>query len=117
MIKPFIHAKTSARRFGGRPEDYQAIHDFFDQTKEHVADMRHRSILHNSWGIYMCEKYFGINITNSDGNLVSVRDVGEQHVLDDLGRIPSLSECLEGMPVSDLLGARERKIRIIPLVD
>src|SRR6185369_14785776 len=116
-VKPYVHAKTSARRFGGVPEDYLPIHDFIDSTKAHVADMRHRAILHNSWGIYMAERIFGTNVTNSEGKLVSVRDVAEQHVLDDLGRIPTLGECLEGMPVSDLLGARLRTVRKVPLVD
>ena len=88
-----------------------------DHTKAHVPDMRHRCLLHNSWGIYLCEQIFGTTITNSDGQLISVRDIAEQHVIDDLGRIPTLAECLEGMPISDLLGARQRNIRIIPLID
>lgn len=151
-MKPWQHAKTAARKFGGIPENYLGISNFIDSTKAHVANMAHRAILHNSWGIYLCEKLFGYpynmidsfmkkydlpgeaaedikklidysrsdqspNIVNSDGGLVSVRDVAEQHVLDDLGTIPSLSECLEGLPVSDLLGARKRKILSIKMVD
>ena len=44
MAHPIEHAKSSARRFGGKPEDYQAIHDFFDESKGQVADFRHRAI-------------------------------------------------------------------------
>lgn len=116
-MKPLTHARTSARKYGGTWEDYIRIHEWMDHTKAHVPDMRHRSLLHNSWGIYLCEQIFGTAITNSEGKLVSVRDIAEDHVIDDLGRIPTLAECLEGMPVSDLLGARQRKTRIIPLVD
>lgn len=118
-MKPFIHARNSARKYGGKPEDYQKIHDFFDQTKAHIADMRHRCLLHNSFGIYLCEQVNGINITNSDGVLVSVRDIGEQHVLEDLGTIPSLSDCIKTMPLEqiELLGAKLRKTTKIKLVD
>lgn len=116
-MKPHIHARNSARKFGGKPDDYQRIHDWFDQTKAHVPDMRHRAILHNSFGIYLCEQQFGTLITNSSGAQVSVRDIGEQHVLDDLGTIPTLDDCLEGMPLSKLLGAQKRVTRKILLVD
>ena len=33
-MKPWIHAKNSVRKHGGKPEDYQDIHDFIDSTKE-----------------------------------------------------------------------------------
>ncbi len=42
----------------------------------------------------MCEKLFGVAITNSDGKLVPVRYVGEQHVKEDLGRIPTAQDWL-----------------------
>jgi hypothetical protein len=46
-MKPFTHARNSARRHGGVPADYQAIHDFFDSTKAALPDMRHRALLHS----------------------------------------------------------------------
>lgn len=101
-MKPYIHAELSVRKYGGKLQDYIPIHDFFDQTKAHHADMRHRMILHNAWGIFMCEKQFGTFITNSDGNHVQVRDIGEDHVLQDLGRIPSLSECIQQVPLTNI---------------
>lgn len=110
-MKPHLHARNSARKHGGKPEDYYAIHEWFDQTKAHIADMRHRAVLHNSFGIYLCAQVLGDMMTNSDGVLVSVRDIGEEHVLEDLGKIPSLSDCLATMPLDKmkLLGARARK--------
>jgi hypothetical protein len=116
-MKPYVHAKTSARMWGGKPEDYLPVHDFLDSTKAHLPDMRHRAILHNSWGIYMAERLLGTTLTNSDGRVISVRDVAEQHVLDDLGTIPTLKDCLAEMPVTDLLGARLRTVRKIPMAD
>ncbi len=47
-MKPYEHAMVSVKRWGGVPTDYQKIHDWFDQTKAHVPDMRHRAILHAS---------------------------------------------------------------------
>jgi len=110
-MKPFLHGKVSVRKWGGKEEDYQKIHDFLDQTKAHFPDMRHRAILHNSFGIYLAEQVFGINIENSDGRLVSVRDIAEQHVIDDMGRIPTLQDYLQEMPFYPWLGGprRERK--------
>jgi hypothetical protein len=33
VAHPYHHAVRSARLFGGKPEDYLAIHDWFDQSK------------------------------------------------------------------------------------
>ena len=116
-MKPFNHAKSSASKWGGVPNDYQELHDFFDQTKAHLPDMRHRAVLHNSFGIYLLEQVFGTTITNSAGHQISVRDVGEQHVLEDLGTIPTLQDCLRDLPFSKLLEARLRTVKTIPMVD
>ncbi len=112
-MKPFLHGKVSVKKWGGQPEDYQKIHDFLDQTKAHFPDMRHRAILHNSFGIYLCEQMFGINIKNSDGREVSVRDIAEQHVIDDMGRIPTLQDYLQEMPFYPWLGGPKRTKKVI----
>ena len=55
----------------------------------------HRALRHHSQGIFECEKLFGITIKNSDGKLIPVRFVGEQHVKEDFsGKIPSVSDWL-----------------------
>jgi hypothetical protein len=98
MSKPWIHAKSSARKWGGKPEDYLPIHDFFDSSKGTIADSRHRALTHNSWFLsIVLEKVFGTNIINSDGREVSVRDIGEQHILEDFGGrfIPSAQDYLQ----------------------
>jgi len=33
MYKPWIHAKNSARKFGGVPEDYLPIHNLMDSSQ------------------------------------------------------------------------------------
>lgn len=49
-MKPFRHARNSAKLWGGKPEDYQDIHDFLDQSKATYADVRHRALLHHTLG-------------------------------------------------------------------
>ena len=59
-MKPWIHSKKSARQFGGKPEDYIDIHNFLDSSKAHHADMRHRALLHSSFGIFLTEQVFTV---------------------------------------------------------
>jgi hypothetical protein len=89
----YHHALTSVKKWGGKPTDYQPIHDWFDATKETFADFRHRALRHHAQGIFECERVFGTTITNSDGKEVPVRYIGEQHVKEDCGGIiPTVSD-------------------------
>lgn len=100
MSKPYHHAVSSAKRFGGVPEDYLDIHNLMDSSKAAVADNRHRVLTHNSWFIStVLERIFGTTITNSAGKKVPVKTIGEQHVLEDFGGrfIPSPQDYIEGM--------------------
>ena len=33
MAHPFKHAESSARKFGGKAEDYLQVHNWFDESK------------------------------------------------------------------------------------
>jgi len=91
-----MHADTSVKIWGGKREDYQQIHDWFDETKEHFCDFRHRALRHHSQGIFEAERKFGLTIINSDGKSVPVRYIGEQHIMEDCGgKIPTLQDWLE----------------------
>ena len=94
MAHPLKHAQSSARKFGGRAEDYLPIHNWFDESKAFLSDFRHRALRHHAEGIFLLEKLFGVAIVNSDGKQVPVRYVGEQHVKEDLGRIPTAQDWL-----------------------
>jgi len=94
MAHPYHHALSSVKKWGGASEDYQAIHDWFDESKSQLADFRHRALRHHSEGIFMAERFFGTTITNSDGRVVPVRFIGEQHVMEDCGRIPTVADWL-----------------------
>ena len=93
-MKPKIHAKSSVKKFGGRIKDYKKIHQFMDSSKAHFADVRHRAILHSTFGCFIVEMIFVNTIINSDGGEVYVRDIAEQHIIEDLGFIPCVSDYL-----------------------
>lgn len=111
-MKPFAHAKNSAKKHGGIPEDYQAIHDLMDSSKSAMADMRHRAFFHSAFGIFIVEKVFGTTITNSDGKKVCTRDIAEDHVLEDLGFIPTMEHWFKNMTMQDwMFGGRRAEIK------
>ena len=92
-MTPLDHAISSTKRFGGNVSDYIEIHDWFDETKSQFADARHRALRHHSQGIFECERVFGSTIVNSDGKVVPVRYIGEQHIKEDCGgRIPTVAD-------------------------
>lgn len=104
MSKPHIHALSSAKRFGGKPEDYMEIHNLMDSSKAAFADNRHRALTHNAWFIgYVLERVFGATFVNSAGKTVSTRDIGEQHVLEDFNQqfIPTAQDYLERMEYAE----------------
>ena len=97
-MHPYHHALTSVKCWGGKPEDYQPIHDWLDASKEHFADARHRALRHHSQGIFEAERKFGTVVVNSEGKSVPVRYVCEQHIMEDCGgQIPTLQDWLSCM--------------------
>ena len=114
MSKAWVHAQSSAKRWGGKPEDYIDIHERMDSTKSAHAEVTHRCVFHSAFGIYIIEEIFGRFVTNSDGKQVFVRDIAEQHVLEDLGFIPSLSDWLKEMPAQPwMAGQRKMAVKIV----
>lgn len=97
MSHPYHHAISSARKYGGVWQDYIKIHSWFDETKANYPDMRHRALRHHAEGIFWCEQIFGVVITNSDGKNVPVRFIGEQHLKEDIGFIPTIKQYLDCM--------------------
>jgi hypothetical protein len=110
MAHPYHHAVSSAKKYGGEPHDYLSLHAFFDASKQHMADFRHRALRHHTEGIFMLENLFGTTITNSADRAIPVRLIGEQHVLEDLGRIPTVHDWLGRIqPESWMLGKDHAK--------
>lgn len=108
-MKPFIHAKISAKRFGGTPDDYIAIHDFIDSSKACIPDIRHRALLHSAFGCFLVEKVFGHTLQNAEGKEVSTRDVAEYHIQEDLGFIPTVEDWLKELPIQLWMSGSKKK--------
>lgn len=94
-MNPYYHALASARRYGGRWEDYFSVHHWLDESKAYFPDFRHRALRHHAEGIFLAERIFGPVVTNSEGRAVPTRFLAEQHVKEDLGRIPTVGDWLE----------------------
>lgn len=107
-MKPFLHTRGSVKRWGGVASDYLPIHDFIDSTKIAMPDLRHRAVLHNAFGCFLVERIFGHTIVNSDGKEVSTRDIAENHIIEDLGFLPSLEDWLDELPQSKWHGGIHR---------
>ena len=56
-------------------------------------------LLHNSFGMLLAEQVFGPVIENTSGRRVFVRDLAAQHIIEDLGFIPTVQECLAEPPL------------------
>jgi hypothetical protein len=111
MSHCYYHALSSAKKFGGHWQDYIELHSFFDSTKSHITDNKHRMVLHNGFGIFLAERVFGpVIVRRSDGKTVPTRLIGEQHVLEDLGRVPTLAQCLESLPLEQWMMRAARKL-------
>ncbi len=102
MAHSYHHAVSSARKWGGIPNDYQAVHDYLDGSKQIIADFRHRALRHHAEGCFAAEALFGVTITNSAGRTVP-------DIVEDLGRIPSFADwvrCIKPEPWMGRVGTR-----------
>src|ERR1700744_3834967 len=86
------HSLLSKKKFNGIPEDYLSIHKFLDTSKLFYFDIRHRILLHNTYGIDLCTRKFGETMINADGKRVMVRDIAAEHCKEDcMGVVPTLN--------------------------
>ena len=104
MAHPYHHALSSVRQCGGVAEDYLPLHSWFDESKQIIADFRHRALRHHAEGIFMAERLFGTTLTLSTGRIIPVRWIGEQHVREDLGRIPSFADWVRAIRPEPWMG-------------
>ena len=102
MANPLKHSQSSVKLWGGKVEDYLPLHNKMDSGKKYFSDNRHRTLTHNMFFIFeVMIPIFGEYITNSDGKLVSVKDICEWHILEDFGKkyIPNVSDYLSEMEI------------------
>lgn len=115
MADPFHHSVSSTKKWGGLVPDYLPVHRWFDGPKAHFSDPRSRAVRHHAQGIDWAIEHFGQTITLStcarcgepeshiehqDGvhefvsKEIPVRWIGEQHIVEDFGSIPTLADWL-----------------------
>lgn len=119
-MKPFQHARITANAIGGTWRDYVALHTAFDRSKGAYGKMLHRSVLHSDLGIETVLRIMGSVIRLHDGTTVDAAAVGDQHVRDDLGFVPSVEEWVSAlvMPTSlksRMLSSAHRAWRVDPV--
>lgn len=108
MAHPYFHSISSVKVYGGVVTDYLPIHNWFDASKQIACDFRHRALRHHREGISLAERIFGRTLTNSDHREVPTREIGEQHVHEDLGEIPTASKWYQDVEFNP--SSRPRKI-------
>jgi hypothetical protein len=109
-----MHARSAARKWGGIWEDYIEIEEFIDSSKQVIGDVRHRSMYHHTAGVWLCQKIFGRTIwvekKTVEGLIeIPVRLIAEQHILEDLGWLPSPADYIDGMPIKAWMSGSQRK--------
>lgn len=109
------HAVSSARKWGGSPDDYIDIHELIDGSKRSIGDARHRALLHHTEGVWLCQMIFGrtIRVGRHD---IPVREIAERHIREDLGALPSFADYLRGMPLRPwMTGVKSRTLSLTEL--
>jgi hypothetical protein len=97
-VGPFIAEKV----FGVDPLMLKSMQEKWGWTDEEVNDI-----------LKIATNKEGTQIVNSDGVSVSVRAVAEEHIIQDMGKIPTLQDYLEDMPFYSWLGHGEKVIKRI----
>lgn len=138
IANPYHHALSSVKKWGGMVEDYIELHTWFDQSKEHLAAPQHRALRHHTQGIFESEHYFGrtiplstcakcgirkdehvtpwrgspvpVECTEFKAKQIPTRWIGEQHVIEDLGFIPTVADWFEHIEMQPWMAMRARKL-------
>lgn len=103
-MNAYLHALSSVKKFGGVVEDYMPIHEKMDCSKAYIPDNRHRALTHHMfWVMEVMIPIFGYTITNSDHKIVAVKDICEQHILEDFQHkfIPTPQDYIQNMDLED----------------
>lgn len=110
MAAAYTHAQSSVKRYGGTVADYLAIHNWFDDTKAHVGDFRHRALRHHAFGVQQAIERFGEGLSLSSGRTIPTRWVCEQHLIEDFGHIPTLQDWLSAIQPEPWMVRQARRL-------
>jgi hypothetical protein len=107
-MNSWFHAQSAARKWGGEPDDYLEIEEFIDSSKKIIGDVRHRSLYHHTQGVWLCQDLFG-KVLRINGHPVPVRLIAEQHIIEDLGWLPSPADYVGNMELAPWMGGKKRQ--------
>ena len=93
-MKPLQHARITAHLYGGKWQDWIAIHDWIDRSKAIFPSMQHRMLLHSDFGEWLVVRIHGEAIGSKAGTVIPTRDLFRDHQVEDLGRVVTLAEWL-----------------------
>jgi hypothetical protein len=94
-------AKGAAALWGGQPEDYLPLIDFFALPEQASQGHPHaRALWHNSFGPFLAEMVLGPALELNNGRLVATRTVAEDLILARAGWIPPASFILHHIPLT-----------------
>jgi hypothetical protein len=123
-MNSWYHARSAVKKWGGSPDDYIAIEELIDSSKQFIGDIRHRALFHHTYGVWVCQRIFGriIKVEKQQGALceVPVRLIAEQHILEDLGWLPSPADYISGMPIKPWMSGakmRDEELSVLGLTD
>lgn len=100
MADPYIHSKSSVKKWGGKIEDYLEIHEKIDCCKKYMPSPIGRALTHTEFWIYeVMIPIFGKILVNSSNREVPVKDICERHISEDYGNrfIPTIQDFLENI--------------------
>ena len=112
MAHSVIHAKSSAKKYGGLYTDYLHLHEWMDESKLWMPSSTHRMFRHHTMGIYEAEQKFGTHFNNSDGKVVYTRYILTDHIQEDCyNYVPTPREWI------DAIQSKEKPVWMIRVMD
>jgi Domain of unknown function (DUF6915) len=86
-MRPFHHARASAKRTGRHWREDLEIHEFLDSSKVAYPDLRHRMLLHST-------DLGGELAVRAFPSRADIREVVSRHIQEDLGELRTLRDWL-----------------------
>jgi hypothetical protein len=87
MAHPYHHSLSSTKPLKLNWQEHFALHDWLDSSKAMFSDARHRALFHHTAGVYLSKKVFK--------TLPNAQKIARDHILEDLGFLPNLSNWLK----------------------
>lgn len=73
-------------------------------------------LLYSSFGVLLTEQVFRPSLTNGAGQRVFTGDLAAQHILEGLGVIPTVGQCLDELPFRPwMAGSYRDRVPVAPL--